>query len=440
MENTATKIALIATKAQEFPKRQFTALMYHINPKYLLSCFEDLKQKKAPGIDNRTHESYTPKEITQILEQTVQAMKARKYKPQPVKRVFIDKLGTKKKRALGLPTVVDKTVQLAAKNILEAIYETDFLDCSYGFRPERDAHHALKEINHIIMQKKINWILDADIKGFFDHIDHYWMMECLSQRIKDPKFKGLIWKFMKAGVLEEGIRKPTEQGTPQGGIISPILANIYLHYVLDLWFERVARKNIRGEVQLIRYADDFIIGFQYQEQAEKLLGLLQERLKKFNLTLAPDKTQIIEFGRFAKENSINKGQMKPNTFDFLGFTHYCSETRNGRYKLGTKTSKKSMNRSLKAMNRWLKTNRNRHKLKDLWQVLRSKLHGHYNYYGMSGNFESIAFFHYKTIHLTHKWLNRRSHKQSFNWSNFSKYMDAHPLPSPKLTFQIYHTW
>jgi len=437
MDTTATTIALIATRAQEFPQRQFTALMHHINPEYLLSCFDNLKRRKAPGFDNRTHESYSREEITRTLERVVTDMKARKYKPKPVKRVFIDKPGTSKKRPLGLPTIVDKTVQLAAKNILEAVWEADFLDCSYGFRSNRNAHGALKEVNHLIMQKKTNWILDADIKGFFENIDHHWMMECLSQRIVDRRFKSLIWKFLKAGVLEEGVYTPTEQGTPQGGIISPVLANIYLHYVLDLWFEKQAKRQIKGEIQLIRYADDFIIGFQYKEQAEQFLKLLRKRLQKFRLELAEGKTRIIEFGRFAKENTKNR---KPKTFDFLGFTHYCSQTRDGRFKLGTKTSRKSTNRSLKVMNLWLKTNRNRHKVKVLWPVLKSKLQGHYNYYGISGNFESIAFFHYQTIRLTYKWLNRRSQKQSFNWPNFRTYLDTHPLPQPKLMFQIYHTW
>lgn len=290
------------------------------------------------------------------------------------------------------------------------------------------------------MQKKVNWIVDVDIQGFFDNVDHKWIMECLSQRIKDPRFKSLIYRFLKSGVLEERKYQPTEQGTSQGGITSPILANIYLHYILDLWFNGRAKKEIRGEAQLIRYADDFIIGVEHKDQAKKLLQMIEQRLAKFNLTLAQEKTKIIEFGRFARENCQKRNDIKPPTFDFLGFTHYCSTTRDGRFKLGTKTSKKKMKKSLKATNLWLKTIRNQIKQKEIWQLLQAKLRGHYNYYGISGNFPSIKCFYNKTINLTFKWLNRRSQKKSFNWTEFNKYLQCYPLLKPKLTFQIYNTW
>jgi group II intron reverse transcriptase/maturase len=439
MENTATKIILIAQKARENTSLRFISLMHHLNPEYLLACFEDLKRKRAPGIDGRTMESYAPEEIKTLLNQTVVKIKSKEYQPQPVRRTYIEKPGTSQKRPLGLPTVIDKVIQTALKNILEAIYESNFLDCSYGYRPQRDAHQALKAVNHMIMQKKINWILEADIKGFFDNLDHHWMMECLSQRISDPNFKSLIYKFLKSGVLEKNLYQPTEQGTPQGGIVSPVLANIYLHYVLDLWFEKSAQKEIQGDVQLIRYADDFLIGFQHKAQAERFLQKLKERLKKFKLELAPDKTHIIEFGRFAKENCA-KREEKTKTFDFLGFTHYCTITQDGRFKLGIKTSSKRMKRSLTSMNLWLKTIRNRLKLQQIWGLLRSKLQGHYNYYGISGNFESINQYYYRTIRLTHKWMNRRSQKKSFNWTNFHRYLEKYLLPRPKLMFQIYNTW
>jgi group II intron reverse transcriptase/maturase len=441
MENiTATKLILIARKAREDTKLKFISLIHHLNPEYLLACYQDLRQGKAPGIDGRTKESYTEKEIKEKLGQTVELMKARKYRPQPVKRIYIEKENSKERRPLGLPTVIDRIIQLALKNILEAIYEPNFLDYSFGYRPNRDAHQALKAVNHLIMQKKINWIIDADIDNFFDNINHYWMMECLVQRIKDPRFKSLIFKFLKAGVMEEGKYERTEQGIPQGGIISPLLANIYLHYVLDLWFEKVAKKELNGEVQLIRYADDFIIGLQYQDQAEKLLEMLKQRLSKFGLTLSLTKTRIIEFGRFAKENCQKRGEGKPKTFGFLGFTHYCSKTRDGRFKLGIKTNGKRMRRNLKNMNSWIKSVRNLMKIKDIWELLKVKLQGHYNYYGISGNFPSVNYFYYKTILLVYKWLNRRSWKRSFNWESFNQYLNTYPLPKPKLMFQIYNTW
>ena len=442
MENiTATKLILIAEKAKEDKGFKFTSLIHHVsNLEHLLACFQDLKRGKAPGIDGRTAESYTPEEIKETLAQTVASMKVNKYRPQPVRRVYISKENSTKQRPLGLPTIVDKTVQLASKNILESIYEADFLDCSYGYRPKRDAHQALLAVNHLIMQKKVNWIIDADIKGLFDHLDHYRMMDCLSVRIKDPNFKSLIWKFMKSGIFQEGAYYPTEEGTPQGGIISPILANIYLHYVLDLWFEKAARKRLNGETQLIRYADDFIIGLQYQDQVQKLLEMLKERLAKFGLALSEEKTRIIEFGRFARENHQKRGQGKPPVFGFLGLTHYCSTTRDGRFKLGIKTSKKRMNRSLKTIHQWLKTTRNLFKLPEIWSTLASKLQGHYNYYGVSGNFECINYFYYQTKRYAYKWLNQRSQKKSFNWSEFERYLERFPLPKPKLMFQIYNTW
>lgn len=442
MEQTiATKLNLIAKKARENKELKFTSLIHHIsNLDHLLACFQDLKQGKAPGIDNRTKESYTDKEIREALSQVVEKLKQRKYRPQPVKRIYIDKENNTKQRPLGLPTVVDKTVQLACKNILERIYEPNFLDCSYGYRPNRDAHQALKAVNHSIMQKKVNWLIDADIKGFFDNLNHYWMMECLSQRIKDPRFKSLIFKFLKSGVMQEEKYCPTVKGTPQGGIISPVLANIYLHYVLDLWLEKVAKQQINGEVQIIRYADDFIIALQYKDQAEKLLEMLKQRLAKFGLSLSEEKTRIIEFGRFAKENCQKRGEGKPKTFDFLGLTHFCSITRDGRFKLAVKTSHQRIKRSIKAINDYLKRVRNLLKQKTIWEQLAVKLQGHYHYYGISGNYESIKQFYQRTTFLTYKWLNRRSQKQSFNWINFYQYLSRHPLPKPKLTFQIYNTW
>lgn len=440
-QNIATKLILIANKAREDTKLKFISLIHHIsNTAYLLACFQDLKQGKAPGIDNRTKESYTDKEIRQALNQVSEKLKQRKYRPQPIKRIYIKKENSSKQRPLGLPTVIDKTVQLAIKNILEPIFEPNFLDCSYGYRPNRDAHQALKTINHLIMQKKVNWLIDADIKDFFDHIDHYWLMDCLSQRIGDPRFKSLIFKFLKSGVMQEGKHQSTDEGAPQGGIISPLLANIYLHYVLDLWFEKVAKKELNGEAQIIRYADDFIIGLQYKDQAEKLLKLLKHRLAKFNLSLSEEKTRIIEFGRFARENHKKRGQGKPETFDFLGITHYCSTTRDGRFKLGTKTSSKRMRRSLKNMNIYLKKVRSLLKLKEIWEQLTLKLTGHYNYYGISGNFPCLNYFYYKTILLTYKWLNRRSQKKSFYWKEFNQYLTRYPLSKPKLKFQIYNTW
>jgi len=253
-------------------------------------------------------------------------------------------------RPLGIPTVMDKLVQLAMTRILSAIYEQDFLPVSYGYRVGKDAHEALKEINHMIMGQKLNYIIDADIEGFFDQLNHKWLMKCLSERISDPHFKRLIWKFLTSGAMEEGKYFSTKEGSPQGGIISPILANIYLHYVLDLWFEKKLKQSLKGYSKLVRYADDFLIGLQYQREAAQLLEQITERLQKFGLTLSKEKTAIKEFGRFAAENRQRRGQKKPETFNFLGFTHYCSKTQDGRFQVRVKTQGKRLNKVVVEMN------------------------------------------------------------------------------------------
>lgn len=438
-KTTKFKLTLIAKKAQEEPKLKFTSLTHLLNVEYLLECFSELKSHKAPGVDKRTAESYEPQEITQILTQTVTNLKDHTYRPQPVRRVFIPKANGKT-RPLGIPTAIDKTLQLACAKILEPLFEPLFFNLSYGFRPKRNAHQALSAVNHMVMRQKVNWIIDADIKGFFDNVNHNWLIKCLEQRMADPNFLWLIRRFLKAGVMTEGKVQSVNQGTPQGGIISPVLANVYLHYVLDLWFEVKEKEQLTGYSQLIRYADDFIIGCQTKQEAKKILKDIRERFAQFGLTLAEDKTRILEFGRFAKDNTNKRGGGKPQTFDFLGFTHYCSQTKDGRFALKVKTSGKKYTASLKDLNLWLKTVRSKLKLPDIWKLLALKLQGHYNYYGLSGNFDGVKSFYCRTEKLTFKWMNRRSQKASWNWESFREYIKQYPLPKPKLTYAIYNTW
>lgn len=436
--DTVTKLVLIAKKAREERKAKFSRLMYLLNEEYLYECFKMLKGGKAAGIDGRKLESYSDGEIKGAISKMIEYLKARKYQPQPVRRVYIKK-DNGKLRPLGVPTVVDKILQMGMKRILMSIYEQDFLPTSYGYRADKNAHEALKEINHMIMGQKVNYILDADIEGFFDNLNHNWLMRCLSERISDPHFKRAIWKFLKAGVMEEGKLLPTKDGSPQGGIISPVLANIYLHYVLDLYFEKKMRQGLRGYTKLVRYADDFLIGIQHYVDAVKIKTELVTRLQKFGLTLLKEKTSIKEFGRFASENRQRRGQGKTETFNFLGFTHYCSKTKDGRYQVKLKTSNKRINRAMIAMNTFLKERRTR-QMKEIWNDLRLKLVGHYNYYGVSGNFEGIKRFYEQTRSLALKWLNRRSWKKSFNWEKFEEYLIHNPLTKPKLTYAIYNTW
>jgi RNA-directed DNA polymerase len=440
MDNTTKfKLTLITTKAQEQPKLKFTSLAHLLNVDYLLECFSELKGHKAPGVDRRTMESYEPEEITQALTQIVASLKDHSYRPQPARRVFIPKPNGKT-RPLGIPTVTDKALQLACAKILEPLFEPLFFNLSYGFRPHRDAHQALSAVNHMVMGTKVNWIIDADITGFFDNVKHDWLIKCLEQRITDPNLLWLVRKFLKAGVLTEGTVQPTHQGTPQGGIVSPVLANIYLHYILDLWFTVREQKQLTGYSQLIRYADDFIIGCQTKQEAEQIFKDIRERFSQFGLTLAEDKTRIVEFGRFAQANTTKRGGGKPETFDFLGLTHYCSQTRDGRFAVKLKTSRKKYTASLKSLNLWLKTVRNKLQLSDIWKLLALKLQGHYNYYGMSGNFDSIKSYYQETERQAYKWLNRRSQKETWNWDSFRGYLKRYPLPKPKLTYAFYNTW
>lgn len=436
--NTKDKLILIAKHAREKPRLQFISLMHLLNEQYLKECYHLLKRGKAAGVDLRTLESYTQEEMYQAIDDTVRLMKAKRYKPQPVRRVYIDKENGKK-RSLGIPTVIDKVIQLGMTRILTAIYEPTFLPVSFGYRPGKGAHEAIKEINHMLMGQKVNWIVEADIKGFFDHIDHTWMLRCLGERIKDPNFIQLIKKFLKTGIME-GYYIPTKEGTPQGGIISPMLANVYLHYVLDLWFEKREKKQLYGYTKLVRYADDFVIGVQHQTEAEKIKRDLAERLKVFGLELSEEKTKVLEFGRFAKQNTKRQGKNKPDIFDFLGFTHYCTETKDKRFMVGVRTSRKRMNRSIVTMNTWLKRARNLMPTETIWEKLNAKLTGHYNYYGISGNFAAINRYYRKTRRLTLKWMNRRSRKKSWNWKEFETYLTIYPLPKPKLTYAIYNTY
>jgi group II intron reverse transcriptase/maturase len=340
------------------------------------------------------------------------------------------------KRPLGLPALEDKIVQKGIAQVLEAIYEADFMDCSFGFRPGRSAHQAIDTVDKAVMTRPINHIIDADIKSYFDSVSHKWMMEFVQVRIKDPSFLLLIRRFLKAGYFEAGKVIMAEQGTPQGGNLSPVLSNIFLHYVLDLWFEKRVSRQVRGVCLLVRYADDFLCMVQYKDDAQHVEQALRERFAKFDLELHPEKTRIISFGRYERENA-KRQKRRPNTFDFLGFTHFCGQSRRGSFLVGRKTSRKKFRKKSKEMNQWIKAIRNTKKLKEWWPVLQAKLRGHYQYYGVSGNMRSLRRYHNKTLWLVFKWLNRRSQRKSFNWEGFKKYLKHYPLPPPRIVHNLY---
>ena len=424
-----TKLELIARRAKQEPERRFTALIHLLNDEeFLVRCFNEVKgnKAKAVGVDGVSAEEYG-KNLKENLSNLVGRLKVMKYWPLPVRRTYIPKDGGKM-RPLGIPAIEDKVMQTGETKILQAIYEGDFLDVSHGYRPGRGCHTALEAVRQALY-KRTSYVVEVDIKGFFDNVDHKWLMECLRQRIVDPNFLRLMWRTLKSGIMEEGIKVETEAGTPQGGVISPMLSNIYLHYILDLWFERVLTKQLRGYAELVRYCDDFIICVQYKDDACMILDDIKARLAKFGLEVSPEKTKIVEFGRFAKTDAEKKGR-KPDRFDFLGFTHYSDTARDGGFKVGRKTSGKKLCRKLKAMSLWLKTSRNTGKLKDIWRILRAKLTGHYNYYGLRENYRGMMRFYFWTIRLTYKWLNRRSQRRSFTWDSFRHYLQWQPLPKP----------
>jgi len=335
-----------------------------------------------------------------------------------------------------VPALEDKIVQMGVTRILNAIFEPNFLNCSYGFRAGRGCHQAIKRIDNVIMTNPVNHVIDADIRSFFDNVEHDWLMKMFEEKIKDKNLLRIIRKFLKAGVMEDGKLQQADEGTPQGGIVSPTLSNIYLHYVLDLWAEKVVKREMKGYVELVRYCDDFVILVQYKEEAVKILEWLESRLNKFGLDLSKEKTRLIEFGRYARGNAERRGG-KPETFDFLGFTHYCDKTRNGYFKVGRKTKREKQNAQLKEMNEWLKAVRNMVEMKEWWGILEAKLRGHYEYYGVSGNYDSMRDFYVGSYKLAYKWTNRRSQKKSMTWKQFIEYLERFPLPKPTIRHNIY---
>jgi RNA-directed DNA polymerase len=431
---TLDKLSLLAERARREPREQLTRLAHLLDAAFLRGCYLELGRDRAGGIDEVSWEEYG-RNLEENLAGLVARMKAKRYRPQPVKRVYIPK-NEHEKRPLGLPTLEDKIVQKGITKILESIYEADFRDCSYGFRPGRGCHQALYAVNQTLMYQPVNHVMEADIKGFFDHVSHEWLMQMLAVRIRDPSLLLLIRRFLKAGYQEDGHWYATEQGTPQGGNLSPMLANIFLHYVLDVWFEKKVKPPMRGFCQLVRYADDFVCLVQYQEEARRLEPALRERFASFGLTLHPEKTRTISFGRYEAENARRQGR-KAHTFDFLGFTHYGSQSRKGGYLVGRRTSGKKFRQKCREMSRWLQTVRNLAPAQEWWGTLAAKLRGHYQYYGVSGNSEGVRRFYAAALRAARYWLNRRSQRRTFSGKRFSEYLARHPLPLPHVVHSFY---
>ena len=429
-----TKLERIADKSRNEKRPIFTSLYHLINEELLKKCHKELDGNKAEGIDNVSKKEYA-EDLDENIKDLVIRLKNKAYKPAPALRVYIPK-DNGKMRPLGISIYEDKIVQLALKKILEAIYEPKFQDNMYGFRANNSCHKAIKYVHKSISTTRINYIVDADIKGFFDHIDHEWMIKFIEYNIKDPNIIGLIKKYLKAGIMDKGKYVATEEGSAQGNIISPVLANIYMHFVLVLWYKEVIEKRAEGENFLVVYADDFIAGFQYQREAQAYYEALKKRMSKFGLELESSKSKIIKFEKFAEQNRKALGQGKPETFDFLGFTFYCSRTRQGKPCIKVKTSKKKFKQKAKAMKVWLYENRDT-KVSELMGKLRIKLLGHYRYYGISHNSTMIGTFRHRTIEYLFKVLNRRSNRKSYSWEGFNEMLKYYKLPYPKIYFSLF---
>ncbi len=429
-----TKLGFIGQRAAREPEARFDSLMHHINEGSLKVNFYELGRNRAVGVDGVSWQEYE-KNLEANVGDLLGRMKRMGYRPQPARRVYIPK-EKHTKRPLGLPSIEDKIVQKTMAQIMEAIYEQDFHECSYGFRPRKNCHQALRKVNDLVNFKPINHVIEADIKGFFDNVSHEKLMELIKVRISDEKFLRYLVRFLKAGYVESGMLEETKQGTPQGGNISPMLANIFLHYVLDEWFEKEVKPHLRGQCYLVRYCDDYVILMQYKEEAKNIMNQLQERFKEYELELHAQKTGVKSFGRYERENANKQGR-KANTFNFLGFTHYCTISRKGKFKVGRRTSAKKFRKSCLAMNQWLRATRNTMKLEEWWPVLKTKIRGHYQYYGVSENIRSVDIFYQKTLEIVYKWLNRRSQRKSFSWVRFRSYLERYPLPKPCIVHSFY---
>ncbi|HEY7466606.1 MAG TPA: group II intron reverse transcriptase/maturase [Dehalococcoidia bacterium] len=412
--------------------RRFTTLLHHVyNIETLREAYFGLKRDAAPGVDGETWQTYGD-HLEANLKDLSERLQRGAYRAKPVRRVYIPKPDGRQ-RPLGVTTLEDKVVQRALVLVLNCIYETDFLGFSYGFRPGRKPHDALDALYVGIKRRKVNWVLDADIRGYFDAISHECLVKLVEHRIADRRVVRLIQKWLNAGVLEDGERTRSEMGTPQGGGISPLLANIYLHYVFDLWV-RDWRRQAKGDVIVVRFADDIIVGFQHETEARRFWAELRERFAAYGLELHPEKTRLIEFGRHAAENRKRNGRGKPETFDFLGFTHICGKTRKGRFALVRHTMRKRLRAKLREVKEAFRT-RWHHPVPEVGKWLASIIRGHLNYYAVPLNFDAIEAFHRQVVRLWKRGLSRRSHKAYITWERMGR-IARRFLPRPR----IVHPW
>lgn len=424
-----TGLERITAKARQERKLRFTSLAHHITSELVWESLCAIPNDSAPGCDGQSV-SEAKESFQQWVPEMLRAIHNGGYRPPPIRRVYIPKPGKAEKRPLGIPCVADRALQRSVAKVLSAIYEQDFLSCSFGGRPGLSAHHALATLTEAIAGTSVSYVLEADLKNFFGSLDHGWLQRFLECRVGDPRIIKLIRRWLKAGIFEEGKLTPNEIGAPQGGSVSVLLSNLYLHQVLDLWFERVVKSRLRGEAYLIRYIDDFVICFQYREDAERVQAVLSKRLSKFALALEPSKTKLIRFGRSAQREACTNGQRR-ETFSFLGFVHYCTRNRKGNFKLGRKTEKSRLHRSIARLTELMREIRHR-SLKEQAEAINRVLRGHYAYYGLAGNFWSLRKLYCRAARYWYKMLSSRSWRGTLTWEVFNRVLQRFPLQRPRL--------
>lgn len=433
LESISTRLQRIAQLAREDPKRAFLSLSHPIDIDLLREACRRTRKDSAPGVDGQTSAAYQ-ENLEENLQSLLDRFKSGRYQAPPVRRAYVPKgSDPSKKRPIGMPTFEDKVLQRAVAMLLEAVYEQDFLDCSYGFRPERSAHQAIRQLWKVLMAMGGGWVLEADIQSFYDNLDRRQLRGFLDQRVRDGVIRRALDKWLKAGVMEGGTLSHPTAGTPQGGVISPLLSNIYLHEVLDTWFEATVKPRLHGEAFLIRFADDFVLVFQWESDARRVLEVLPKRFGKYGLSLHPDKTRLVRFeqpGRKAEPGETRPHE-EPRSFDFLGFTHFWGRSRRGNWLVKRKTASDRMTRFLRQLNQWCQDNRH---APIAWQQtqLLSKLRGHSGYYGITGNSKSLSSVHHWAKRIWRKWLSRRSQKSALTWDRFNRLLKRYPLPNLRI--------
>jgi group II intron reverse transcriptase/maturase len=431
----STKLEQIAKLAREMPQAALTTLAHHIDIDWLREAYRRTRKDGATGVDRQTADEYA-RNLDENLRSLLERAKSGSYVAPPVRRIHIPKAGNgSQTRPIGIPTFEDKVLQRAVAMVLEAVYEQSFLDCSYGFRPGRSAHQALRVVQGQTVKMAGKWVLEVDIRHFFATLDHCQLRNIVRKRVRDGVLLRLIGKWLNAGVMEHGAIEYPESGTPQGGVISPILANIYLHEVLDEWFARQVVPRLAGRATLVRFADDLVVIFEHERDARRVLEVLPKRLAKFGLTLHPEKTRLIDFRRpdrrAAASPSNDDARSRPDTFDLLGFTHYWAMSRNGHWVVKQKTAADRFRRTIKRISDWCQ--RNRHEpIREQWTALKRKLLGHFGYFGITGNFKALRNLRYRVIAVWRKWLSRRSQRAWLSWDVMMQLLAHYPLPEPHI--------